>query len=94
MFQKGPFNITVYSERNIDEQTEIEYCLAIIEKFDDQEKVVYKRTLYINGNVPTIEDYFKSLSLDDIESMCREMKENQKLRIKKSYSVSYSVAPS
>lgn len=87
MFQKGPFNITVYSERNVDEKTGIEYCLTIIEKFDEQEKVVYKRTLYINGSVPTIEGYFKSLSLDDIESMCREMKENQKLQIKESYNV-------
>lgn len=90
MLMIGDYNVQVYDEVNVDQNTKIEYHLVDLQKFDEDDRIA-QRFLYINGETSVIEEYFKDEGEGAIEFMMQNTKEYQKLKITKFVSVSYDV---
>lgn len=88
MLMIGDYNVQVYDEVNVEQNTKIEYHLVDLAKFDGDDCVT-QRFLYVNGDTNVIEDYFKEKGQNTIEAMIQNTKNYQKLKIMKF--VSYDV---
>lgn len=90
-YQIGRFNIDVYDDECFDKG--VGYHLTIISEFDDNEKEIERRTLYINGDYDHITKHFKSMSEDDVAKLFHRTNDNLKVKIKvkvEKYIVAYS----